>query len=485
MLKQEKQLRIKKQGAVYTPPDLVTQMLALLEYDSPNILRKHILENSCGDGAFLVQIVDIYCRVFLKKNRNLNLLKKHLETYIHGIEIEADAYRKCLLRLDKVATTFGLQGVRWDLHNTDALTLDIYNGKMDFVVGNPPYVRIHNLEKQRLKHFEFTQSGMTDLYFAFFEIGFKQLNSTGKLCYITPSSFFSSKSGEQLRSYIQQQKHLHTVIDLGQASPFGHAMTYTAITLFDNARHFHTLRYKIYKETRFTELPYQAVFQQQTMNFDTPEMLKYLGDINQYYSMHKTPRICVKNGFATLADSVFINRSLSKEKVVIDVLKASTGGWSSCVFPYNKQGSSFSLAELRTNFPQTYAYLIQHKENLAGRSIDNNSQWFLFGRTQGIKDVYKSKIAINTLIKDVDSIKLTLVPAGKGIYSGLYILSPFDFETVRGVICCDEFVRYVRALKKYKSGGYFTFSSKDLEKYLTYTLSSRGNFYEYQYGLFN
>lgn len=32
----------------------------------------------------------------------------------------------------------------------------------------------------------------------------------------------------------------------------------------------------------------------------------------------------------------------------------------------------------------------------------------------------------------------------------------------------EEFLNYVKALKKYKSGGYYTFSSKDLENYLNW-----------------
>ena len=485
MFQHRQNIRVKKQGAVYTPPVLVTQMLALLGYNTPNILRKHILENSCGEGAFLTQIVSSYCRMFLRSHTSLPELKKQLQTYIHGIEIDAQAHKRCIHNLDKTVAQFGVKEVRWDVRCADALTLDIYDGKMDFVIGNPPYVRIHNLDRAQLARFTFTRAGMTDMYLAFFELGFRQMNSCGKLCYITPSSFFSSKSGEQLRNYIRQHKHLSTVIDLGRASPFETAMTYTAITLFDKSRNFRQIRYKMYQEAEFVQLSYRDVFQPHAMVFDTPEVLNYLADINQHYMVYKTPCICVKNGFATLADSVFINPSLAKEKVVIDVLKASTGTWYPCIFPYNRRGKSFTEREIQINFPQTYTYLTQYRKNLENRAIEHSSQWFLFGRTQGIKDVYKKKIAINTLVKDVDSIKLTAVPAGKGIYGGLYIVSPFDFDTVYHAIHNENFIRYVQALKKYKSGGYFTFSSKDLEKYLTYTLMTGATTHEYQYGLFS
>ena len=34
----------------------------------------------------------------------------------------------------------------------------------------------------------------------------------------------------------------------------------------------------------------------------------------------------------------------------------------------------------------------------------------------------------------------------------------------------DSVIKYLKSLRKYKSGGYYTFSSKDLEKYLMYRL---------------
>jgi hypothetical protein len=71
---------------------------------------------------------------------------------------------------------------------------------MDYVVANPPYVRIHNLQENFdiVRNYEFAQSGMTDLFIVFYELGFKMLNANGKLVCITPSSFYSSVAGKTL-----------------------------------------------------------------------------------------------------------------------------------------------------------------------------------------------------------------------------------------------------------------------------------------------
>ena len=83
----------------------------------------------------------------------------------------------------------------------NTLTVKRFNGKMDFVVGNPPYVRVHNLDESLdlTKTFSFAQDGMTDLYIVFYEIGLKMLNEKGVLGYITPSSYFNSLAGSYMR----------------------------------------------------------------------------------------------------------------------------------------------------------------------------------------------------------------------------------------------------------------------------------------------
>lgn len=104
---------------------------------------------------------------------------------------------------------------------------------------------------------------------------------------------------------------------------------------------------------------------------------------------------------------------------------------------------------------------------------NENSYWYLFGRSQAIKDVAKRKYAINTIIKDKKSIRFELVPEGSGIYSGLYILTEIDSTIIKETIISDDFINYIHLLKNYKSGGYYTFSSKDLEQYLNYKLTKK------------
>ena len=125
------------------------------------------------------------------------------------------------------------------------------------------------------------------------------------------------------------------------------------------------------------------------------------------------------------------------------------------------------------NHKQAYQHLLKHKDLLPKQRDIKNYTWFLFGRTQAIRDVAVNKYAINTIIKNKNSIHLEIVAAGKGVYSGLYILTDIDWEIIKDLIISDDFICYIKMLKNYKSGGYYTYSSKDLEQYLNYKLSEK------------
>jgi adenine-specific DNA-methyltransferase len=163
-------------------------------------------------------------------------------------------------------------------------------------------------------------------------------------------------------------------------------------------------------------------------------------------------------------------RFLSPINYTIPTIKASTGKWYKAFFPYDNNGNPIPKEKIFTHTAVS-SYLLSHKDELLKGNNANNPMWYLYGRTQALKDVNSHKIAINTTIKGTDSIKLNNVPAGCGVYSGLYILSDIPYDIISDIIISDDFIKYIASLKKYKSGGYYTFSSKDLETYLNYKIS--------------
>lgn len=70
---------IKQHGRVYTPDYLVKIILDFGKYNSVSILQKHVIDNSCGDGAFLSEIVNRYCSSFLSRKTDLSELRQQLD----------------------------------------------------------------------------------------------------------------------------------------------------------------------------------------------------------------------------------------------------------------------------------------------------------------------------------------------------------------------------------------------------------------------
>lgn len=481
----------KKDGKIFTPKDTVWRMLGLVKYYSLQIrkdgtvfwpnARKHIIDNSCGDGAFLAEIVDLYCHnVGITTMRNKKEMKALLETYIHGIELDPVEHEKCIANLDHIAALNGIKDVKWDIQNRDALSCHDYDGKMDFVVANPPYIRTHDLECD-ITGYEFTTEGMKDIYLAFYELGFRMLNETGKMCYITPSSWFSSLAGQKMRDYIIKNRNLEYVEDYGHYQLFENATTYVAIAIFGKEK-TDTVKYVHMDRTDdddgfwegLTYVPFNEMNVDGKFYFGTPNQLKQMKEICKAGKNVKRgdKPFQVKNGYATLADGVFIEGDVpwaAGDKYVIPATKASTLKWDWCIFPYDEDGNLVSETEFQKNAPMEYKLLLEHKDKLLERATDE--PWYAYGRTQAIKDTFKEKWAVKSTIKDLSEPIYKRVPPGSGVYGGLYILT--EHPEALNALETQDFMNYVKLLGKYKSGGYYTFSSKELENYLNWVYGKK------------
>ena len=488
----------KKDGKIFTPKDTVWRMLSdVLKWDKlkyengrvywPNV-RKHIIDNSCGDGAFLAAIVDFYIHnISVTTRRTKSEIKELLETYIHGIELDPVEYQKCIARLDEVAAMDGIKGVKWDIKNCDALSCHDYDGKMDFVVANPPYIRTHDLDCD-LSGYTFTTEGMKDIYLAFYELGFRMMSDEGQMCYITPSSWFTSTAGKKMRDYIVENQNLEYIEDYGHYQLFENATTYVAITRFNKEKN-NEVKYVMMERTNdddgFWEgaisVPYKDMVIDGKFYFSCKTMLDQMREITEYGNgLKKEDKAFeVKNGYATLADDVFITKNTltiqapewdtPKREHLIRIYKSSTGKQTYCIYPY-KDGKLIDEETLKENSPKEYEWLKKHREKLEARAT--TEPWYAFGRTQAINDTFSEKIAVSSLVRDIYDVKLVEAGPGTGVYGGLYILpkqaklGTMNFVTNK--LQNPEFIAYVKLLGKYKSGGYYTFSSKELENYLNW-----------------
>lgn len=205
------------------------------------------------------------------------------------------------------------------------------------------------------------------------------------------------------------------------------------------------------------------------------ETLKTLRQIDIFSNSlkGKKNRIRVKNGFATLKDKFFIIDDCKLDcDNIINVTKASNGDTHRFFYPYDKTGKPLELNDINEQLVQ---YMLEKADKLG---IDTTKpQWYIYGRTQALNDVRYKKIALNIIVRDKSDFKISVTKEQEGVYSGFYIPLYETYEDkaseIIKFIYCDSFIDYIKAVGKYKSGGYYTFSSKELEIWLNYCLENK------------
>jgi type I restriction-modification system DNA methylase subunit len=119
-------LRIKQTAEVFTPTPLVQEMLDKLEEEDPTLFTdptKTFLDNSCGDGQFLSEVV-----IRKMERSGCSLEQALLTTY--GVEFMEDNVNECRMRLAGPDPTQEiLEIVTKNIVHHDALTYDYVFGE--------------------------------------------------------------------------------------------------------------------------------------------------------------------------------------------------------------------------------------------------------------------------------------------------------------------------------------------------------------------
>ena len=290
-------------------------------------------------------------------------------------------------------------------------------------------------------------------------------------------------AGQKMRNYIIENQNLTYVEDYRHYQLFENATTYVAITLFNKVKN-DKVEYVTMERTNdddgFWEgkidVPYEDMCIGGKFYFSCKTMLDKMREITEYGKRLKKEDKAfeVKNGFATLADDVFISKTPMVSRVyhaanpwnIIPVIKSSTGKQEWCYYPYDKNGKLMEEKYVDEVILET---LRKSKDKLETRAT--TEPWYAFGRTQAINDTFKDKWAIKSIIKTTKDTKPVMAPAGTGVYGGLYILT--EHPEGLDVLETQDFINYIMMLGKYKSGGYYTFSSKELENYLNWSYGKK------------
>ncbi|MCY4205685.1 MAG: N-6 DNA methylase [Bacteroidetes bacterium] len=165
---------IRASGKIYTPRWVVDYMLILLLDESLKDLQ--ICNSTCGPGDFLVSIAEHVCERARKASHSN--LPRYIATLrkLTGYNVDEEAVKHCQERLSSVVRKRlgqDLSNEFWQVRKIDAMdTWEHDQGRFNWVLGNPPYVRIQHLEsdrKDRIKRSGWSYFyGSSDLYIVFF-----------------------------------------------------------------------------------------------------------------------------------------------------------------------------------------------------------------------------------------------------------------------------------------------------------------------------
>lgn len=233
----------KKTGSERTPNEIVKYMLDLIQYDKTTARNSSIIDPACGTGTFTNQIT----KRFIESLNTECEVESVKDALINKKQIKAYDTRPSNVYVTKVGMIFQLMEAGLIVNMNEILefmnNLPVYcddflksKDKADFIVGNPPYIRLQNISKEDRKFIKenfVSATGRFDIYTCFLEKSDGMLNKNGKMCLITSNKYLTTNYGVGIRKYFSKNHHVKKVVDLFDTKFFGAAVL-PAITMCQN-----------------------------------------------------------------------------------------------------------------------------------------------------------------------------------------------------------------------------------------------------------
>jgi hypothetical protein len=392
------------------------------------------------------------------------------------------------------------------------------HGGFDVVVGNPPYIRIQELQETSpidvefyKKRYQAASKGNYDIYVVFIEKGLSILNERGRLGFILPHKFFNAQYGAPVRSVIANGKHLAKVVHFGDQQVFESATTYTCLMFLDKAGH---------DEFEFEKVQDLDAWRTQTSEFLENSEVLTAGKINASrvtesewnFSVGKDAGLFEKlsqmptklenatlrifQGIKTSADKIYIVEELERknDKVKIYSRQTETEHWldSELLHPLVKGGDSkrYSLQKtsrlllfpyarqsdkgitlipesvMKTNHSLTWQYLLENRIYLENREDGKmkGSKWYAYIYPKNFDVISLPKIFTPDIAPQSSfSIDLSGECYFTGGAAGGYgvLVSPeFNREYMLGLLNSKLLEWFLHKIATSMRGGWFSYESR-------------------------
>lgn len=212
-------------GEVFTRRWVVELILDLVGYTPDRDLASMLLvEPSCGSGAFLGPILDRLVESAVARDRDLRTVDpvRAFDLLDANVELARKVVSERLQDAGLSPADAGEVSTRW-VTAADFLLHDHSSAGADFVVGNPPYIRLEHVAPGIMATYRRacpTMRGRSDIYVGFIERGLELLRPTGVLGYICADRWMRNQYGAQLRELISRSYSVDTVVTMHDADAF-------------------------------------------------------------------------------------------------------------------------------------------------------------------------------------------------------------------------------------------------------------------------
>lgn len=398
------------------------------------------------------------------------------------------------------------------------------NNGFDCIVGNPPYIRIQELQKWAEKEAELYKKlyksgeyGNFDIYLLFIEKSFSLLNDNGLFGMILPNKFFMADYGENIRGLIKD--NVCQIVNFGDQQVFENATTYTNLLFLSKQKqksfkyskvinlsnHQENLNNIIITETSYkdesieigivenntlTESPWQFSFGEDKEYFE--KLLKIPTTLNDI-----TDKILV--GLQTSADPIYIlefreetKKTLklySKELDAIveiekNILKPLLKGkeirrystpdvlyW--LIFPYiidNNKPILIDKKTMESNYPLCWDYLNSNKSRLLKRADLDKNLWWEYPYPKNLDLFSKSKLITQVLASRASytaDLQGNYYFVGGGNAGGYGVKLKEEHEHlyhyVLGILNSSPIDKYLQHISTQFRGGFYSYAKRFIE----------------------
>jgi len=251
----------KKLGEFYTPEPIIDYILHAVNYmPDAGIEGKKLIDPACGSGGFLVRATKILVDRLKKRGFDAETILRKVQENIYGFDISQFACHLAETNLffqvielihEAIKSNQNFVMERFNIYQTDSLKDpkeqkemilvreemmdysidasvvkkmkqkegDFKNG-FDFIVGNPPYGDILNLEQKDAVSSKYPFVSDYEISQYFIALGMELLKNDNKLGYIVPNTLVFNIYADKFRQYMLTKCAVSQVVDLSKTSVF-------------------------------------------------------------------------------------------------------------------------------------------------------------------------------------------------------------------------------------------------------------------------